>query len=75
MEPYRGLAGHAFHGRGMGGAELALEFGGRLWIEVPGIVEERLCEPEHATTEDVQGVMHLCDGKAAFAEGRGRGKS
>jgi hypothetical protein len=37
---------------GMGSAELALELGGRRRIEVPGIVEERLREPEQAAADD-----------------------
>src|SRR5689334_22312244 len=38
----------------MGGAELAGEFGRRLGIEIRGIVEQRLREPEHPAAEDVQ---------------------
>src|ERR1700692_1200146 len=51
--------GH-LHDVGMAGAECAGEGGGRLRLEVAGIVEEGLREPEKAAAEDVQGVMRLC---------------
>src|SRR5207245_2330515 len=53
---------------GKGGAELAGEAGGGLWVEVVGVVEEVLGEPEGAAAEDVQGVVGLRDGEPAFAE-------
>src|SRR3984957_6450397 len=52
--------GH-LHDVRMAGAECAREGGGRLRLEVAGIVEEGLREPEKVAAEDVQGVMRLCD--------------
>jgi hypothetical protein len=45
--------GH-LHDVGMAGAERAGEGGGRLRLEVAGIVEQGLGEPEQAAAEDVQ---------------------
>ena len=66
--------GH-LHDVGVGGAELALQLGGGLRAEVavPGIVEERLGEPERSAAEDVYGLVRLGDGEAAFAQGPDHG--